>query len=72
MTIWRVGDRLLVQSWGQNVIKGAIDFDSESETDFFDKIFGRRLTFIKNDKGQVTGVIHHFAGLADAEGKKQN
>jgi serine-type D-Ala-D-Ala carboxypeptidase/endopeptidase len=72
MAIWREGDRLMVQAWGPNVIKGAIAFDPESGADFFDKIFGLRLTFIKNEKGQVTGVIHHFAGLADAEGKKQN
>jgi hypothetical protein len=72
MTIQRDGDQLLVQSWGQNVIKGAVDFDPESEADFFDKIFGLRLTFIKNDKARVTGAIHHFAGLADAEGKKLN
>ena len=71
MTIRREGDRLLVQAWGQNVIRGAIDFDPESEADFFDKIYGLRLTFIKNDKGQVTGVIHHFAGLPDSEGMKQ-
>ena len=56
--------------WGQNVIKGAMEFNPESETDFFVKIFGLRLTFIKNDKGQVTGVIHHFSGLPDVEGKK--
>lgn len=72
MTVQRDGDQLLVQSRGENVIKGAIDFDPESETDFFDKIFGLRLTFIKNDKGQVTGVVHHFAGLEDAQGKKLN
>src|SRR5665213_2932493 len=48
MTVQRDGDQLLVQSWGENVIKGAIDFDPESETDSFDKIFGMRLTFIKN------------------------
>jgi hypothetical protein len=72
MTVRRDGDQLLVQSWGQNVIKGAIDFDPESETNFFDKIFGLRLTFIKNGNGQVTGVIRHFAGIPDAQAQKLN
>jgi hypothetical protein len=28
------------------------------------------LTFIKNDEGEVTGVIHHLEWLADSVGKK--
>jgi hypothetical protein len=27
-------------------------------------------TFIKNDKGEVTAVIHRMAGLRDSDGKK--
>ena len=42
----------------------------ESETDFFLKINGAQLAFIKNDRGEVTSVIHHIAGLPDCEGKK--
>jgi hypothetical protein len=42
----------------------------ESETNFFIKINGAQLTFIKDDKGEATAVIHHEAGLRDFEGKK--
>ncbi len=28
------------------------------------------MTFIKNDKGEVTALIHHMAGLPDSEGKR--
>jgi hypothetical protein len=28
------------------------------------------LTFIKNDQGEVTAIIHHMAGRPDSEGKK--
>jgi hypothetical protein len=28
------------------------------------------LTFIKDDKGEVTAVIHHEEGLPDLKGKK--
>jgi hypothetical protein len=30
-----------------------------SETNFFLKIDDSLMTFIKNDRGEVTGVIHH-------------
>ncbi len=37
----------------------------------FIKINGaREVTFIKNDKGEVTVIIHHKAGLPDSEGKE--
>ena len=42
----------------------------ESETNFLLTINGAQLTFIKNGKGEVTGVIHHMTGLPDSEGKK--
>jgi hypothetical protein len=28
--------------------------------------------FIKNDKGEVTAIIHHMEGRPDSEGKKLN
>jgi hypothetical protein len=50
----------------------------ESETNFFRKnhdglIFkhhAAQLTFINNDKGEVTAIIRQMAGLPDSEGKK--
>jgi hypothetical protein len=70
MTIWRNGDRLVWQAFGGDALPGALDVYPESETNFFLKINGAQLTFIKNDKGEVTPVIHHRAGLPDSEGKK--
>jgi hypothetical protein len=48
----------------------AFDIYPESETNFFLKFDGAQLTFIKNDKGEVTAVIHHMDGRPDLEGKK--
>ena len=43
-----------------------------SETNFFFKIDGSQLTFIKNDKGEVTAVIHRASrgGTPDTLGRK--
>jgi hypothetical protein len=73
VTIWREGDQLECQVWGENAIRGAFDIYPESETNFFIKLNGAQLTFIKNDQGEVTAVIHHSArpGVPDAEGKKE-
>ena len=70
MAIWREGDHLVGQLWGENVTPGAIDIYPESETKFFLMIDGTQLSFIKNDKAEVTAVIHHVPGLSDFEGKK--
>ena len=72
ITIWRDGDQLVGQAWGQNTLQGAFDIYPESETNFFLKLNGTQLTFLKNDKGEVTSVIHHSyrAGVPDCEGKK--
>jgi hypothetical protein len=70
LTIWRQGDQLVGQALGRNGGGGEFDMYPESETDFFLKINGAQLTFIKNDKGEVTAVVHHIAGLPDSEGKK--
>ena len=61
---------MIWQAWGENATRGAIDIYPESETNFFIKLNGAQLTFIKNDKGKVTAVIHHLAGLPDCKGKK--
>jgi serine-type D-Ala-D-Ala carboxypeptidase/endopeptidase len=70
LTIWQEGDQLAGQAQGRNGGGGQFDMYPESETDFFLKINGAQLAFIKNDKGDVTSVIHHIAGLPDCEGKK--
>ena len=72
LRIWREEDQLVGQTWGKNVLKDAFDIYPESETNFFLKVDGAQLTFIKNDKGEVTAVIHHQAGYPDVEGKKLN
>jgi len=49
---------------------GAMELFSESESNFFMKITGTQFRFIKNDKGEVTAVIHHVEGQPDVEGRK--
>jgi CubicO group peptidase (beta-lactamase class C family) len=72
LTIWRQGDQLVGRALGKNGGGGEFDIYPESETTFFLKINGAQLTFIKNDQGEVTAVIHHIAGLPNSEGKKLN
>jgi len=68
--IWRDANQLVGQGWGQNVLKGPLDFYPKSETNFFDKVYGLQLTFIKDDKGEVTAAIHRQPGQPDCVGKK--
>jgi hypothetical protein len=74
VTIRRDGDHLVWEAFGGNTLPGGLDFYPESETTFFHK--GRRaqttVTFIKDEKGEVTALIHRLAelGLPDSEGKK--
>jgi hypothetical protein len=70
VTIWRNGDHLVLQAFGRSGSQGALDVYPESETNFFLKIDGAQVTFIRNDKGEVMAIIHHMAGLPDSEGKK--
>ena len=70
LTIWRRGDQLAGQAMGKNGGGGEFEIYPESETNFFLKINGAELTFVKNDKGEVTDVIHHIAGLPDSKGKR--
>jgi len=72
VTIRRNGDHLVWQAFGITALPGALDLYPESETNFFLKITGAQVTFIKNDKGEVIAIIHHQAGLPDSEGKKLN
>jgi hypothetical protein len=72
MAIWRESDQFACQIWSENAIRGAFDIYPESETNFFIKLNGAQLSFVKNDQREVTAVIHHSArfGVPDAEGKK--
>jgi hypothetical protein len=71
LTIWREGDHLVGQAWGEKVPTGIFDIYPESETNFFPKtIDWLQLTFIKNDKGEVTSVHYHLVWCPDIEGKK--
>jgi hypothetical protein len=70
-TIRRQGDQLMGQARVMNKSYAAFTIYPESETNFFVKTNSpEELTFIKNDKGEVTAVIFHYAGLPDSEGKK--
>jgi hypothetical protein len=70
VTIRRNGDHLAWQAFENHVSQRALDIYPESETNFFLKKYGAQVPFIKNDKGEVTAIIHHLAGLPDSEGKK--
>ena len=58
-TIRRSGDRLLAQLTGQQFLQ----IFPESETEFFYKAVDAQITFVKNDKGEVTGLILHQNGI---------
>ena len=70
VTIRRKGDHLVWQAFRDNAWQSALDLYPESETMFFFKKYGTQVTFIKDDKGEVTAAIHRIAGLPDSEGKK--
>jgi len=57
-TIRRDGDRLMAQLTGQH----AMEIFPESETEFFYKAVDAQLTFVKNEKGEVTALILHQNG----------
>lgn len=61
---------MIGQARGENTLKLPFDIYAESQTNFFLKINGAQLTFIKNQKGEVTSVIHHMSGVPNWEGKK--
>jgi hypothetical protein len=72
LTVWREGDQLVGQATDDRFLKGAFNIYPESETNFFLKLDGSQLVFLKNDQGEVTSVIRRSfrAGVPDAEGKK--
>jgi hypothetical protein len=83
-TIWRQGDQLSGETTVMNKSWDTFEVYPESETNFFFKTSWSRvdiaatggtssqgLTFIKNDRGEVTAVIFRRGqGLPDSEGKK--
>lgn len=73
-TIRRAGDQLLWQARGRYAFPGAFTVYLESETHFFFKMSGARLTFIRNDHGEVTAVSLQggtWLPLPDNEGTKR-
>ena len=70
LTNWLRGDRLMGQIalGGQNY--GPFEIFPESATNFFDKVWGTQWIFIRDERGEVTAVIHHYPGLPESEGKK--
>ena len=73
LAIRRQGDQLIGQeSTLKNKIFATFEIYPESETSFVFKTNSRQgLTFIKNDRGEVTAVIFHRGqGLPDSKGKK--
>jgi hypothetical protein len=70
LCIWREGDKLVGGARGSNTIRGAFDIYPESETNFFLRLDGTQLTFIKNAEGQIAAVIRRKNGQPDCEGRK--
>ena len=58
LTIAREGDRLMGHPTGQP----PAELFPESETKFFLKVVDAQITFVKDEKGQVTGLILHQGG----------
>ena len=65
LTVSREGDQLFAQATGQN----KFELFAETETDFFLKVVNAQITFIKDDKGQVTGLVLHQNGANQAAKK---
>lgn len=55
ITITREADQLFIQATGQ----GKLELFAESEADFFLKAVDAQLTFVRDDKGQVTHLVLH-------------
>jgi hypothetical protein len=65
LTITREGDKLMGQATGQPKVQ----FYPESDTKFFLKVIDGDLTFVKNEKGEVTEVLFNMNGRL-VHGKK--
>jgi len=72
ITIKRDGDALIGQKFiGQNPRRFDEEYFPESETDFFNTTEDEQLTFVKNDRGEVTGVIVYQNGMFGDFGRKE-
>ena len=58
LTITKEGGQLLAQMTGQP----KFEIFPESETKFFWKVVNAQVTFVKNNKGNISKIIHHQAG----------
>jgi len=71
MAIRRQGDQLVEQIMTKNKSNPAVEIYPESTTNFFGMVKDpHELTFINNDKGEVTALVLRFPGIALREGKK--
>jgi hypothetical protein len=71
LTIRRQGDQLVEQITSKNLSCAAMEIHPESETNFFVTANNpHELTFVNNDKGEVTAVIVRSPGGPVREGKK--
>ena len=71
LTIRRQGDQLVEQVTWKNESSAAVGIYPESETHFFGTADSpHELTFVNNDKGEVTAVIVRSPGVPVREGKK--
>ncbi len=55
ITISREGDQFFAQATGQ----GKFELFAETEADFFLTVIDAQITFVKDDKGQVTHLVLH-------------
>ncbi len=65
LTVTKEDDHLFAQATGQ----GKIELFPETEKDYFLKVVDAQVTFVKNDKGEVTQLILHQGG-SDRPAKK--
>lgn len=63
--VFKEGDKLMTQATGQP----AAELFPEAENRFFLRVVDAKVTFIRDEKGQVTGLIIHQGGR-DMAGKK--
>ena len=65
MAVFKEGDKLMTQATNQP----AFELYPESADNFFLKVVEAKVTFTRDDKGQVTGLVIHQGGR-DVPGKK--
>ncbi len=65
ITISREGEQFFAQATGQ----GKFELFAETETDFFLTVIDAQITFVKDDKGQVTHLVLH-QNKVDQQAKK--